>query len=79
MPESFNNSYMKKISVSLYGHQTSISLEQEFIDSLKEIATTENKSIAAIVCDIDEKRDNKTNLSSAIRIWILNKYKQTKE
>lgn len=68
---------MKKISVSLYGHQTSISLEPEFIDSLKEIAAIENKSIAAIICDIDEKRDNKTNLSSAIRIWILSRYKKT--
>lgn len=68
---------MKKISVSLSGHQTSISLEDEFIKSLKEIAATENTSVAAIISSIDNNRAPDTNLSSAIRIWILNKYKKT--
>lgn len=68
---------MKKISVSLSGHHTSISLESEFIDALKKIAATENKSIAAIISEIDNNRTQDTNLSSAIRIWILHKYQQT--
>lgn len=62
---------MKKISVSLSGHQTSISLEPEFLNALHEIATKQNKSIASIIGDIDSKRNPNTNLSSAIRIWIL--------
>ena len=63
---------MKKISVSLSGHQTSITLEPEFIDVLKRIAGTRGVSIASIICEIDNNRAPDTNLSSAIRVWILN-------
>jgi len=63
---------MKKISVSLSGHQTSVSLEQEFIAVLKKIATERKVSVAKLIADIDEHRSVKINLSSAIRIWILN-------
>lgn len=66
---------MKKISVSLSGHQTSISLEEEFINALKEIAANRNKSIASIISAIDSNRPPKMNLSSAIRVWILNNLK----
>ena len=62
---------MKKISVSLSGHQTSITLEPEFIDVLKRITGTRGVSIASIICEIDNKRAPDTNLSSAIRVWIL--------
>ena len=62
---------MKKISVSLSGHQTSITLEPEFIDTLKQIATARGVSVASLVCDIDNTRTPDTNLSSAIRVWIL--------
>lgn len=61
---------MKKISVSLSGHQTSISLEAEFIDALREIARRRNMAIAKIIGDIDATRGTR-NLSSAIRVWIL--------
>lgn len=67
---------MKKISVSLSGHQTSISMESEFIECLHDIAKAENKSIASIITEIDSNRTPDTNLSSAIRIWILNKIKK---
>lgn len=68
---------MKKISVCLSGHQTSISLEQDFIDALHKIAATDHVSIAAIISKIDAERTADTNLSSAIRIWILRRYTQT--
>ena len=68
---------MKKLSVSLSGHQTSISLEPEFIAELKHIAKKTNKSVASIISDIDASRDTNSNLSSAIRIWILEKIKQS--
>lgn len=67
---------MKKISVSLSGHQTSISLEAEFFAALQEIAKKENKSIASIIEHIDDNRDPDSNLSSAIRIWVLKKYQK---
>ena len=68
---------MQKISVSLSGHQTSISLEQEFIDVLKQIANKQNKSVASIIKDIDESRPANSNLSSELRIWILKELLKT--
>ena len=62
---------MKKISVSLSGHQTSITLESEFIDALQKLAIRQNRSIAAIINDIDSTRPRDRNLSSAVRVWIL--------
>ena len=63
---------MKKISVSLSGHQTSISLEPEFITELRNIAKTKKTSLASIISEIDKTRPQNSNLSSAIRVWILN-------
>ena len=68
---------MKKISVSLSGHQTSISIEKEFIDVLKTIAKERNISMASIVQSIDDKRGPESNLSSEIRIWILKQLLKT--
>ena len=68
---------MHKISVSLSGHQTSISLEREFFDVLQKIATERNTSVAAIIKSIDENREPDTNLSSEIRIWILKQLLKT--
>ncbi len=68
---------MKKISVSLSGHQTSISLEPEFISELQRIAKTQNKSIASIISDLDKTRTPNQNLSSAIRVWILKNIKKS--
>lgn len=62
---------MTKLSVSLSGHQTSISLEREFIDALRKIAKEKNQSMASTIESIDDNRAPNTNLSSAIRIWVL--------
>ena len=64
---------MTKISLSLYGHKTSISIEKEFIDILKKISAEENKSVSSIINSIDNNRKINSNLSSEVRIWILNK------
>lgn len=63
---------MKKISVSLSGHQTSITLEPEFIDALHALAVRHGKPVAQIINEIDDARTPDTNLSSAVRVWILN-------
>jgi predicted DNA-binding ribbon-helix-helix protein len=62
---------MKKRSVSIKGHSTSLSLEDEFWDALKYIAKSENKSIAALIAEIDASRQIANNLSSAIRVFIF--------
>ena len=59
-----------KRSLTIAGHRTSLSLEPEFWDALKVAAVAENKSVAALVGEIDAGRDGR-NLSSAIRVWIL--------
>lgn len=55
-------------------HQTSISLEDEFYTELQEICKKKNKSINEMITEIDSTRTN-PNLSSAIRIYILNELK----
>ncbi|TMM54697.1 ribbon-helix-helix domain-containing protein [Sulfitobacter sabulilitoris] len=60
-----------KRSVTLKGHRTSISLEDEFWTELRAIAAKENKAINALVAEIDVSRDLKTGLASAIRVHVL--------
>lgn len=61
-----------KRSLTIAGHRTSLSLEQEFWNELKKIAASERKTIATLVSEIDAARGER-NLSSAIRVWILNR------
>ena len=61
---------IKKHSVTIKGHETSIALEPEFWNELKIISKKTNKSIQQIITAIDETNNNK-NLSSQIRIFIL--------
>jgi predicted DNA-binding ribbon-helix-helix protein len=62
---------LKKHSITLMGHKTSISIEQEFWLELKNIAEQENKSVNEIITSIDISKKS-SNLSSAIRIFVLN-------
>ena len=64
---------LKKHSVVIAGHQTSVTLENIFWSELKKIAKTNGKSLKALITEIDEART--TNLSSAIRVYILRKIK----
>ncbi|MEO9168402.1 MAG: ribbon-helix-helix domain-containing protein, partial [Aestuariivirga sp.] len=58
---------------SIQGHRTSLSLEPEFWAALKQAASEEQKSLAALVAEIDAARDGR-NLSSAIRVWVLARF-----
>ncbi len=60
-----------KRSFSLKGHRTSISIEAPFWDALREAASREGLSLAALVSRIDEARVGDTGLSSAVRVWVL--------
>ncbi len=62
---------LKKHSVVIAGHQTSITLENIFWRQLKQIAKDQNKNLKSLISEIDETRH--TNLSSAIRVYILKK------
>lgn len=61
---------MKKHSVHIAGHPTSITLENEFWDELKSIAARDGRSVNQLVTAIDATRGER-NLSSAIRVYIL--------
>lgn len=62
---------MKKISISLLGHRTSISLEHEFFAELQRIAQNDNKTVATLISEIDASCNPDDNLSSAVRVYIL--------
>jgi predicted DNA-binding ribbon-helix-helix protein len=61
---------VKKRSVLIAGHPTSVSLEAEFWDALKEVASTRGVSVNALIEEIDAGRAG--NLSSAVRVFVLN-------
>ncbi len=63
----------RKRSVVIAGHKTSVSLEPEFWDALKEIAAGRRVSVNQIVRDIDT--DHEGNLSSAIRLYVLRHFR----
>lgn len=63
-----------KRSLTISGHQTSITLEEPFWVALKELAAQNSQSIASFVAMVDQQRES-TNLSSAIRVYILQHYK----
>lgn len=64
-----------KRSFTIAGHATSISLEAAFWDALKGAAASRNIAVARLVAEIDSKRGD-TNLSSAVRVWILTDLQQ---
>lgn len=59
-----------KRSLQISGHRTSVSLEEIFWDELRAIASSQEKSVAALVGDIDAQR-GQANLSSALRVFVL--------
>lgn len=67
-----------KRSVSIGGHRTSISLEAPFHAELAEIARSRRVSVSALIAEIDAARDPSANLSSALRVFVLNELRQSR-
>jgi predicted DNA-binding ribbon-helix-helix protein len=65
---------VKKRSISVAGHKTSISLEDEFWKSLHEIAGERDETISQLIASIDLDREF-SNLSSALRLFVLRYYR----
>jgi predicted DNA-binding ribbon-helix-helix protein len=63
-------SSVSKRSIVIAGHKTSVSIEEEFWKSLKEIAGERRMTLGALVGEIDANREH-DNLSSAIRLFVL--------
>jgi predicted DNA-binding ribbon-helix-helix protein len=62
-----------KRSIVLAGHKTSVSLEDAFWQGLKEIAQSRRATLSDLVASIDTERQY-GNLSSALRLFVLNHY-----
>jgi predicted DNA-binding ribbon-helix-helix protein len=62
-----------KRSIVLSGHKTSVSLEDAFWRGLKDIATTRWTTLSDLVGSVDAGRQ-RGNLSSALRLFVLNHY-----
>ncbi len=68
---------IRKRSVTIAGHATSVSLEEAFWRRLKEIARRRGLSLNALIAEIDGDRPDTApdsapaNLSSAIRVFVL--------
>jgi predicted DNA-binding ribbon-helix-helix protein len=72
-----------KRSLAIRGHRTSVSLEPEFWDALRSVASERRESIAALIGSIDEARDrssrtptNLDGLSSRIRVFLLKHFQR---
>ncbi len=59
-----------KISFELKGRKTSLCLEEQFFDELKNIANRTGVSVLQLISSIDTERDN-ANRSSAIRVFVI--------
>jgi predicted DNA-binding ribbon-helix-helix protein len=64
-----NSTVLRKHSIRISGHHTSVSLEDPFWTALKRIAAERGTSLNQIISEIDETRPG--NLSGAIRVYVL--------
>lgn len=65
---------LKKYSVMLSGHATSITLEPEFWAVLQKIAHQKEMSVVSLIGEVDDLRaleSNPANLSSSLRVFVL--------
>ena len=63
-----------KKSITIKKHRTSLSLEKEFWDEIVALSKQNNTTPDRLISDIDQKKTT-SNLSSAIRLYVLNHLK----
>lgn len=64
----------KKHSLTLRGHRTSVSLEDEFWIAFRKIAEEQSIPINVLAARIDEERGVTAGLATAIRLFVLAHY-----
>ena len=62
---------MHKRSITIDGHRTSVTLEDEFWRELTAIARGRALSLNALVAEVDHRKGGPGNLSSALRVHVL--------
>ena len=68
---------MRKRSLTIAGHRTSLALEDDFWTGLEALATARGEALTATIRAIDEAR-TEPNLSSAVRVAVLAFYRDGK-
>ena len=63
-----------KRSLTLRGHRTSVSLEDEFWRAFRDIAASKHRPINDLAAEIDEAREVDEGLASALRLYVLKYY-----
>lgn len=64
---------LRKRSVTVAGHRTSLSLEEAFWWELKGFAAEQGRSLNGLIAEIDAAR--RGSLSGAVRVWVLEQVK----
>ena len=64
-----------KRSLTLHGHRTSVSLEPEFWNAFRAIAEARDIPLNQLAAEIDDARNGDVGLASAIRVYVLNNYR----
>lgn len=64
-----------KRSLTLHGHRTSVSLEDAFWSAFRDIAAAEGKALNELAAEIDAARGRDAGLASAIRVYILERFR----
>lgn len=67
---------IRKHSATLHGHRTSFTLEDAFLEELQQIAAARQVSLAGLIAEIDDARPAGSNLSSALRLFVLSSLKE---
>ncbi|TNF16656.1 MAG: aryl-sulfate sulfotransferase [Rhodobacteraceae bacterium] len=65
----------KKRSLTLGGHRTSVTLEDEFWRAFREIAAEKSLGINELAAEIDVARGTEAGLATAIRLYVLAYYR----
>jgi predicted DNA-binding ribbon-helix-helix protein len=68
-----NKSRVRKRSINVGAHKTSLTLEEEFWQGLRDIAVMRNLSLSKLVAAVDTDRE-RDNFSSVIRVFVLEDY-----
>ena len=65
-----------KRSLTLAGHRTSVSLEDEFWDALRHIAAHHGLAVNTLAAQVDSARPPEQGLASALRVYVLEWYQR---
>jgi predicted DNA-binding ribbon-helix-helix protein len=68
-------SVVRKRSIHLHGQKTSISLEDEFWNALRQIAAARSERLPDLINTIARDRPASLNLSSAVRLYVLRHFR----